>query len=429
MERKTTPIIIGSYYNAYGIARSFQDAGIKSILLTNGEENFVEDSKYIQERYIIADANKDENKCIRDLIEIGKKIAPAKGMLFPTHDEYVLAIARHESELNEYFEIPQPNYETLASIMSKASFSKICRDLDIPVIEERKATNYKEAVAAGKDLRFPIIVKADIWDLNVARALDGKNIIFKGHDSYIEKMERIYSSNASAEILIQEYIQTTKLMPNVNSVCDRNGNMQCVFVSTKPRQYPPRQGVSTLTYAVDPEDQEYKDIIEYSKSVTKAIKYYGLLGIEFIWDDRDETYKVVEMNCRSEFPNYLQTMVGQNMPYYLYSYHLGEKTNIPYYPQIKEASCYVPVQDKLYSTILNKYYYPEFAITKAEWRKSIRKPCTLYGLAKDDRKAKRKAYKLGYKNFLSLWIRGRFNIPATMSIREFLLHGQRKSHN
>lgn len=415
------PIVIGTYYNAYSLLRSFGENGIKSILITQGEKNFVQKSKYAKKVITVNDANINEKAFIEDLLKLGKEIAPNKGMFFPTHDEQLLSIAKNKKILEQYFEIPFSDYETLNKIMDKDLFSEKCRELEIPTIRDYKVKSFEDAEKALADFGMPILVKINQWDINIIKAFGTKIAVYEQEIEYLKAMKHFFEVIPNGEILVQEYIQDSEqLMPNVNSFTDREGNIQCVFVSEKVRQYPPQKGTSTATYSVDPENPKYTDIIEYSKKICKAFKFYGLFGIEYKYDPKDNLYKIIEMNCRSEFPNYLQTIVGQNMAFEIYKYHLGKNVTIPFYPIIKKAACFVPLLDRFYVTKSNKYNYPNFIMSYKEWKATIIKPYTLYGLTIKDFVAYVNAYFLALKYAIITLFRIKNNIPENISTKQFI---------
>lgn len=420
--KKTIPIVIGTYYNAYSVIRGFGEKGIKSILVTCGERCFVQKSKYIETIWITRNVNESESGFIEDLIKYGKEISPNKGMFFPTHDEQLLAISKFKAILEPYFEIPFSDYSILKEIMDKDSFSETCKRLGIPTIRDYKIRNYDEAKTALEEFGVPILVKVNQWDIRIIKGFGSKIAVFEDPDKYLSAISHFFDAVPDGELLVQEYISDSeRLMPNVNSFTDREGNMQCVFVSEKLRQYPPQRGTSTATYSMNPEDPQYSDIIEYSRKICKHFRFYGLFGIEYKFDPKDGLYKIIEMNCRSEFPNYLQTLVGQNMAYEIYNYHLGEKVTIPFYPLVKSASCYVPVLDKFYVTKSNKYNYPKFTMTRGEWRKSIIKPSTMYGLTVRDYRSFVSAQMEALKKTMVILFRAKFLIPENISTKEFVM--------
>ena len=109
-----------------------------------------------------------------------------------------------------------------------------------------------------------------------------------------------------------------------------------------------------------------------------------------------------------------------NLAFEIYKYHLGENVTIPYYPIIKHASCYVPFLDRFYVTCSNRYDYPGYTMTNKEWRKSIIKPVTLYGLTISDFNAYIAAYCIAFKTSISVLIRAKNHIPENMSIKTYL---------
>lgn len=409
------PVVIGNSFNAYGVVRSFADEGLSPIVVECGGKSFVGKSKYKLARYVVSSPASGVEKFVRDLIRIGKEIAPQRGMLFPTHDEQLLAIATNKDSLCEYYEIPFSDYEVLKKIMDKACFREICERLGIPTIKEVTVASVEEACKGISGLNYPVIIKDLIFDGSSQR----KHTTYcQTQEEYIKAIKEIYLSNPNSKLIVQEYIEDNgHLMPNVNSFSDREGKLQCVFVSEKQRQYPPNTGTSTATLVADA--SQYKDIIDYSYKLIKELGFYGLFGIEYKYDERDSSYKVIEMNPRSEFPNYLQTMVGQNMPYNLYRYHLGKDTKIDFYSCCTIASCIVPFSDYFDSVILNRINQKKFSLNCKQWKESIVKPSTKYGVSKKDLLPLLGAYVAEMKKGIASYIRIRNHIPNTISIGEY----------
>lgn len=415
---KVIPVVIGNYFNAYGVIRAFANHNIKSILVTNEPNCFVAKSKYLQN--VVVSKMDNEESFIKDIIEYGEKIHPDRGMLFPTHDEQLLYIAKYKSELEKYYEIPFSDYDILSNIMDKKKFTKECQKMNIPTIREILVSSVEDAKQVINTFRFPVIVKLDIWNRDVIKAIDGKINIYYDIEKFENDMHHFFEILPEENLLVQEYIEDSdRLMPNINSISDKNGELCCIFVSEKLRQYPPQTGTSTATISADPEDERYSSIIEYAKKIVKHFGFYGLFGIEFKFDKNEQCYKVIEMNCRSEFPNYLQVIVGQNMPYYLYNYHLGRESSIPYFPRENNALCYVPFLDKYYSTKVNLYKNCKFMLSKEEWEKSIFSPYTLHGISIKDIRPYVKAYIQSIKKGMVELYRIKNRIPNTMSMKEY----------
>lgn len=421
------PVVIGSSYNAYGVIRSFAEEGIRSILITGRNKCFVQYSKYLEKHIVMTDVNQDELKFIEELIEFGKKLSPRRGMFFPTHDEQLSAIARHKNELAPYYEFPFSDWEICVQIMDKAKFRSRCESLGIPTIKERLVSSVPEAVQCLETLRLPLIVKANSTNPRMIKKVGSKNALFRDAKAYEVYVRHYFDVLPGENLLVQEYIEDSDvLMPNVNCFTDSTGVMKCVFVSEKVRQYPPNTGTSTTTNAVSPENPMYSDIIEYTRKMLKSFQFYGLSGTEFKYDPKEKNYKIIETNPRSEFPNYLQTFVGQNMAYQLYLYHLGKPTTIPYYPVLKRAQCVVPFNDYFYAVHLNKLNYPDSVLTKAEWKASLVNPSIRHGLTSKDIKPFVYAYLNSAWQGLNSYIRIKNKIPATTRTMDYFLKRKRK---
>lgn len=417
---EVVPVVVGSSFNAYGIVRSFGEEGIPSLLVTDEPDCFVSKSKFLADSVFIDSPDRNEEAFIEELCRLGERMAPYRGMLFPTHDEQLLSIAKHSEVLEPYFEMPFSGYETLHSIFDKSLFSAACAECGVPVLVERLVKSHEQAMMCLEEMRLPFFVKINIWDLKTIVNLGGKNQLCFDALSYIEVINRFYTEQPEGELLVQEYVEDSdRLMPNVNTFGDRYGVLQCVFVSEKVRQFPPRTGTSTATNAVNPEDAAYQDIICYTKRIFEKFCFYGLAGIEFKYDKRDSIYRVIEMNPRSEFPNYLQTLVGQNMAYQLYRYHLGYRITIPYYPRLKKAGCIVPFNDWFYSRWYNVVVLKEPPVSSKERINSVFSPRTLYGVYCGDWCALIAAYKNAVWRALGLFLRGKFNVPLSVGLVDY----------
>lgn len=410
------PVVIGSSYNAYGIVRSFGEEGIRSILISDSRKNFVQYSKYLLRHVVMTDVNNDEAAFIRELVVLGKELAPKRGMLFPTHDEHIQAIVESGEALSKYFEIPFSGEEVCKKMLSKATVAQICKQIGIPTIKEKVVSEFTQATECADALNFPLIVKADSWDADTIAAFGDKIAIYFDRDEYLTAMGQFFALKPQGHLLVQEYIRDSEvLMPTVNCFSDHQGTMRCVYVAEKLRQYPVKTGTSTAYQVVNPKDSKYSDIIRYTKELLAETKFYGLSGTEFKYDPKESCYKLVEINIRSEFPNYMQTLAGQNMPYQIFKYHLGQDVSIPYYPRLKSASCAVPFDDWFYAVHLNRCQDRTSAMTTKEWKRTLTAPKTGYGLTIKDIKPFLFSYMVSILRGANSYIRIKHKIPKTVS--------------
>ena len=423
---EVVPVVIGSSYNAYGIIRSFAEEGIRSILVTGRKKCFAQYSKYLEKHISLPEANADPEGFVSGLLKLGKALSPRRGMFFPTHDEHLIAIAKHADVLSAYFETPFSEWEVCREIIDKATFRARCEALGIPTIRECLANSLPEALQCLEILRLPVIVKGNSVETDTGRFFPGGKMVFYDRSEYESHMRHFFEGLPGESLLVQEYIEDSdRNMPDVNCFTDRNGIMQCVFICEKIRQYPPKTGTSTAMNAVWPDTPKYQTIIEYTQKILKGFRFYGLSGTEFKYDPREKNYKIIETNIRSEFPNYLQTLVGQNMPYQLYLYHLGREVTIPYYPPEKSAQCAVPFNDYFFTVHLNKLNYKDAALTRKAWKATRLKPSTGYGLTARDIRPFLYAYATSIPKGLNAYFRIKNNIPHNVHTLDYIRRGKR----
>lgn len=426
MNTSVVPIVIGSSYNAYGVIRGFAEEGIRSILVTGSHKCFVQYSKYIEQHVVAADAGQDEERFIAELLELGKSISPRRGMFFPTHDEQLAALAKHKDVLSPYFEFPFSDWEICSQIMDKANFRAHCEALGIPTIKECLVSSLSEALNCLETLRLPLIVKANSAESHMVNIFGSKNALFYDEKTYKTYVRRFFEHLPDESLLVQEYIEDGgKMKPNVNCFSDKNGTLRCIHIAEKIRQYPPQTGTSTAFISVDPSDPEYRDICEYTRKILEAYHFYGLVGIEFTYDQREKNYKVIEMNPRSEFLNWLPTFRGQNLAVAVYRYHLGYDVAIPFYPRKMTATMSVPFNDYFYTVHLNRLNYPNFVLTRREWKKTLPAPTEYYGLTAKDLKPFLYAYITSALIGLNAYIRIKKNIPATVRTVDYFIKKKR----
>ncbi|OGP74747.1 MAG: hypothetical protein A2W09_02825 [Deltaproteobacteria bacterium RBG_16_50_11] len=144
------------------------------------------------------------------------------------------------------------------------------------------------------DLDFPVILKpaitANFFPIVKRKALQANNFV---------ELHRHYAYAASiidqSEIMVQEVIQGGPR--NLYSFCSlfRNGEVKAKMMANRLRQHPMDFGSAT-TFAVTCHMPELEEV---ATRFLKKINYYGLSEVEFMFDEKDHTFKLLEMNART----------------------------------------------------------------------------------------------------------------------------------
>lgn len=417
------PVILGGYVNGYGIVRGLGEKGIHSILIERkGIKSAATASKYVKKTYYFSDPDLEKTVFLQEMIDLGKQIAPNKGILFPTHDEYVITLWENQTLLSPYFEFPMSEWDKVERMINKKKLYKLCEEVGIDYPKTEEVKTYIEYKNVIEQFRFPIILKPSVWDTQLIKTLGKKVIIFYDQAEAEIFIKKVYENlHREALLLIQEYIEgNIEDMPDVTVLCDREGKIKCWTVAIKKRQFPPQTGTATMTTLLSPDLPMCQEVYSLTKKLVEKIKFYGVCDAEYMYDVRDNSYKMMEVNTRFHMQNYMICASGVNMAYYIYCEQQGK--SYEYCPtSTRLVSWCKPIEDKYNAIKYNKKNYKGFGMTKKEWKATI--PIETIGIVDNRRDFKvfiRYALDI-YKRILSNKIRSIFHIPDNISIKQALL--------
>lgn len=417
------PVIFGGYINGYGIIRALAEHGIKSVLVDRkGTKPVAAVSKYVYKVCYFHDPESEMEEFLREMIDFGKWLFPEKGILFPTHDEYVITLWKNKKKLSDYFEFPMSDWETVNQMINKKNLYEICGSLGIPYPKTREITMYPEYMEIRGELLFPIIVKPSLWDTELITVLGEKTLIFYDEQHADKFIKKIYRKlRRPAKLVVQEYIQGDIIhMPDITVFCDKQGKIKSWTAAVKLRQFPPQTGTSTMARVLSPDLKMCRITYEMTKKLVETMGFYGVCDAEYMYDVRDGKYKIIEVNTRFHMQNYMLCSAGVDMAYYIYCEH----QNIAYqYNEVPKrlVSWCKPVEDRYNAVYYNSKKYKDFGMTRKQWRKSV--PKTAIGIIDNDKDIRVFIrYVSGiYRRIISDQIRAVCRIPKRVSVMQFFI--------
>jgi glutathione synthase/RimK-type ligase-like ATP-grasp enzyme len=232
-----------------------------------------------------------------DLLYISKKYKSEKIVFLPIEELTIINFYKFISNYGDMnFCYSLPSYESFKLSRNKNELNIFCEKNEIPC---PKSISEKDFYS--KKFDFPIIVKP--------KNGSGSNGI-----SFVHNNQHLDNININFE---RDFIQ--ELLPNAKNVeagfylCEK-GEIISFYSHKRIRTYPETGGVTVFSeFKID------KKIRQSGAKIIKKLNWSGLLMIEYIFDKRDNQYKLIEINPRlwgsillSEFSgaNFLKSYVN-----------------------------------------------------------------------------------------------------------------------
>lgn len=225
--------------------------------------------------------------------------------IYPTNDRAVKIISQYKAKLSEIFNIPTPEWHIVQYAYNKKWTYALAAQLGIPIPRNFFPCTVDDV--SNMQLSYPIVLKpivnVDFFSATKIKALRADNELeLSSHFKYMSSFIDI------TDIMLQEFIPggTKNLYSFCSLFCE--GKVKAKLIARRLRQHPMDFGNAT-TFAVSCEISELE---EMATTILKKMNYYGLSEIEFMFDERDNTYKLLEINARTWGWHTLGSKAGVN---------------------------------------------------------------------------------------------------------------------
>jgi len=273
-------------------------AGIREIGEYTLDVFAVGTSKYeagLFSRYVSSIGTVDPDKNPEILLQLLETFAEKyKGIhiLIPTGDEFVEFLSENKKRLSTNFKFHILENDTSSLFLNKEKFYTLCQETNTPAPRTWTSKMGISLEEWGDNVYYPCFIKpmyyhkwAKTYGLKKGFLVHNKDELLKIYKDVVEHV---------SELIVQEVIegdddQIVIFTANFN----RDSKPKEIFTGRKKRQYP--NGFGTTTCAVSENIEEIK---EYSIHILQHVKYRGVCDVEFKYDKRDNTYKIIEINQR-----------------------------------------------------------------------------------------------------------------------------------
>jgi D-aspartate ligase len=279
-------LLLGCDYRALGIARSLGRKGIPVVALRAPGEPLAAASRYVRRSVAWP---RDRASDVAFLCELGTSLSG--WALIPTTDETAALAARHHDELAEFFLVAVPPWEVLKWAYDKRLTHLLAQR--VGVAQPRTILPRDAAALAREDMTFPAVVKPAIKEsFNRLTAAKAWRV-----DDRAELLERYAEATTlvdPAVLMIQELIPGGGDDQFSFAALCSDGTPLAWLTARRTRQYPADFGrASTFVETV-----ACTEIEEPSRRLLSELAFTGLVELEFKRDERDGTFKLLDINPR-----------------------------------------------------------------------------------------------------------------------------------
>ena len=242
-------------------------------------------------------------------------------VLFPSTDEQVRIFAQNWERLSKHYRVTTPPWTTIRFLYDKWLTYQLAKERNVPV--PGTCNPKSENDLKWLDLEFPVVLKPIISKRFMSVT---KKKAFRANNQ--EELIHFYKVMAAAidpsEILVQELIpgRTKNLYSYVGFFKD--GRPVAGLSAKRLRQHPMEFGRAS-TYV------EMADIPELGILATQlleGIAYTGLAEVEFMYDEKDARFELLEVNPRIWGWHTIAVKAGLDLPYFAYADAVGNEFRV-----------------------------------------------------------------------------------------------------
>ena len=278
-------VVYGLLWAGLSLARALGRAGVRVTGIASDRNDFGLRSRYLAERHL---TREDDDE--RTLSLLKKAARNERPILFPERDENVHFVVRRWDEVRELADVPLPDdLETVLRLRRKDRLraEAIRAGISIPAT----AFPADEAELRSLDFPPPYLIKA-VTGQELAYSFGHK--VFFAADVDAAATFWAKARERGFETVVQEFIPNAyDRIYSLFSYVGVDGRPLANVVGRKVRQGPLRFGTSAV-FLVQPEPR----VLDAGLRLLESVGYRGFAQVEFAYDERDDEFKVLEVNTR-----------------------------------------------------------------------------------------------------------------------------------
>ncbi len=316
------PILLGSDFNVYGMARAFHEQyHIKSIAYSAGRLAPTKFSSIVEVRPF---ENFDDDtvflNVMREFMQTHKN-NHIQYLLIACGDGYAQLVSKYKEELSQFFIVPYINYDLYQKLENKIDFYQMCEEYDLPypstAVADYSIKDDIQGFVEGITFEYPMVLKPNDSIEYLKYDFEGKKKAFfiESKEEMVDVLTKLYNSGYQSEMIIQDMIPgDDSQMRVLNAYVDQNHKVRMMCLGHPLLEDPSPVAVGNYLAILPDYNQEIYQLIQ---NFLESIEYTGFANFDMKYDVRDQKYKLFEINLRQGRSSYYVTLNGYNMAKYI----------------------------------------------------------------------------------------------------------------
>jgi D-aspartate ligase len=309
-------VIMGMTTNGLSFARSLGRRGISVVMMESERGRTGMKSRYGRPLWM-PDICSAPDAWLRALDDLAGQ-AGAPPVLIPTGDEHVLFVSENRAHLQRGFRFRIPPAGVAETLCNKRLQYECLIARGFPIPRTAFPAGGDEVAALARTVvGFPCVIKP-LYSHRWWRHRTGAKLETAADENrLLAAYERMVG--AGETVLLQELIPgDDSSFHGYLAYYGADARPLAAITKQKLRQYPPGFGNGSLQVST-----RNPELAELSDRILRTFDYQGLVGIEYKWDFRDHSYKLIEINPRSVSGNQLAIDSGVDLPFCNYQDAIG----------------------------------------------------------------------------------------------------------
>lgn len=307
-------VVVGGYINGLGLVRAFAARGIPVAVVCTEAYDIAQYSRFV----VASERSTDASGGLLEVLD--RRSADWRGWaLIPSTDDALAAIAADRERLSSIYHIIAPSPDATRQVLDKRLMRETARSLGIDVPTCYGATNDSLVI---EDVRYPAVVKPVVGYPFLERF--GCKLFAAGDRA---ELERSIAKAQAAGMACQVFDRVPGGDDRIYAYCtyiDQRGEPLGGVTIRKLRQSPPFFGVARVAEVVEDVPQLRDATIE----LARRMGLRGMAAAEFKFDERDGTWRFMEINGRSVIYNSLLREAGLDLAGMAWGEHMEGRSEM-----------------------------------------------------------------------------------------------------